>query len=133
MGYNKYMIRMIRYWYKYYKTKIFKWHLRRTKSLSIKGLYACYYIIDKYLCCTNPEDYNEEYEKPIVLTLIRLRQMDLFKKLGIEENLTDAAFFTVGNFLVIASDEMREQIYTHLGNWPFIDRLKLYVKSGVLV
>lgn len=127
------MKRKIIYWLKYFKTKIFKWRLRHTKTLSIKGLYACYYIIDKYLTRTKPDDHNEEYEIPVTMTFKRMCEMNLFNKVGIKPNLVDAAFFTVGNFLLVAPNDMREKIYAYFNDWPYVDRLKLYIKSGALV
>ena len=126
-------MKKIKYYIFYCLTKWQKFKLRHTKSLSIKGLYASYYIIDKYLLKTKPDDYFQDYETSVDITYQRMLKRDLFTKFQVEPNRNDAAFFTIGNYLIVASDEMREQIYNHFGDWAYVENLKQYVKSGVLI
>lgn len=115
------------------RVKFFKWRMHRKMRLTTQGLYAAYYIIDKYLTMKKPDDYNEAYERPITHTYERMKHTHMFGKLKIEENRELPAFFTLGNYILVASDDMQEKIYNYLGDWPRVDVLKKYVKSGVFV
>ena len=133
MRYNKNMKKKIKFFIWQIYMKFYKWRLRRRSSLTDKGLYATYYIIDKYLLQTKPNDYFEEYEQPVDSALKRLEKIDIFQKLNIEPNRIDGAFYAICLFLLVASDEMREKIYEHCGDWPHVEKLKEYIKSGVII
>ena len=122
-------MKKILWWY----TKFVKWRMRHRRHLNIKGLYVCYYLIDKYILYRKPDDYFEEYEKAVTATLERMRKTRFFERMGISEDRSWPAFFTLGNYILMASKDMQKQIYDYLGDWPYKYRLEEYVKSGVLV
>ena len=125
------MRKRIKKWFWWWHTKLRKWYIRKTRTVNAKGVYLCYYIINKYISCTTPDDQNDEHERPISATLERMHR--LFAKTGIPERRKDAAIFTLGNVLSFASDDIRQKIFDYLNDERLKEQLEKYIKSGVIV
>lgn len=126
LEYNRSMKRKIRMiinrlkiWYIYY--------IKRQKT-TVKGLYAAYYIADKYLL-GNQVNIIEDYEYLIDSSARRLERMNLSTTCG----RADAAFFALVNLVIFSSPAMKEQIYSYLKNYHYLSTLKKYVKAGIVI
>lgn len=130
-------MKRIKYYFYYIKKRIMLYFLKRKITTSDKGLYAAYYIINKYLTQISPDDYNQNYEIRVDLELENLNRHHVFERLAPdstpEENRRDAAFAAAVRLTYFASPEMREKIYESMKNWDNLSLFKQYVELGVTI
>lgn len=130
-------MKRIRYYFYYIKKRIKLYFIRKKLKTSDKGLYAAYYLINKYLLGITPDDYNQDYEERVDLELNLLIQNHIFERLAPdstpEENRRDAAFAAAVRLTYFASPEMREKIYESMKDWDCLSTFKQYVELGVTI
>lgn len=71
-------------WIKMLKFK----HIAHKHTVTYKGQCYIHYIINKYINCTKPEDYIEEYEKMITSREAQTRSIKVFEPVYIKEDGT---------------------------------------------
>lgn len=124
-------------WFKKLQQKFNVWHARRTTAISEKGQYAAYYIMDKYLLETNPNNYIATYEDELInIVEKKMIMVGFFEHFAVLEQLevrhNIAAFFALVKLLIFSSNEEREKMYDYLKDYKNLSILKEYVKRNII-
>ena len=124
-------------WFKKLQQKFNVWHARKTTVISEKGQYAAYYIMDKYLLKTNPDNYIATYEDELINIVEKkmimvgfFEHFDVLEEPEVRHNI--AAFFALVKLLIFASDEEREKMYEYLKDYENLFMLKEYVRRNII-
>lgn len=106
-------------------------------ELTPKGIYFCYYLIQKYINENSKDDYNEEYEKMVDKALERIEKRKFFSsfkdEFGNEVEIDEfdkrafAATTTIILMLYGISKKDCEKIYNYIEDKDAI----VFIKEGV--
>lgn len=109
-------------------------------KLTARGIYLCYYIIEKYINETRKNDFNQEYEEMIDKKLARIESTLFFNNFknqqgnAIEVSDSDkrdfAAQMVVAGMLYLCRKEERNKIYAYIKNENIRELIKKCVEEG---
>lgn len=109
-------------------------------KLTARGIYLCYYIIEKYINETRKDDFNQEYEEIIDKKLARIELTSFFNNFKnqqgnvIEVSDSDkrdfAAQMVVAGMLYLCRKEERNKIYAYIKNENIRELIKKCVEEG---
>lgn len=125
----------IRYWLhdKLYKPK---------HQLTARGIYLCYYIIEKYINKTRRDDFNQEYEEIVNKKLALIESTPFFSRFKDKEGdaveISDsvkrdfAARMVIVAILYFCCEKDRETVYGYIKNELTLELIKGCIKEGLV-
>lgn len=109
-------------------------------KLSARGIYLCYYIIEKYINETRKDDFNQEYEEMIDKKLARIESTPFFSRFKDKEGdtveISDsdkrdfAAQMVIAGILYLCRKEERNKVYAYIKNENILELIKKCVEEG---
>lgn len=111
-------------------------------KLSARGIYLCYYIIEKYINETRKDDFNQEYEEMIDKKLARIESTSFFSRFKDKEGdtveISDsdkrdfAAQMVIAAMLYFCGEKDREKVYNYIKNEHALELIKGCIKEGLV-
>lgn len=114
------------------KNKIFLRIARFRYHTTEKAVFAAYYLVNKYINCTTPNDYNAHYEtlvdtiaqkltqrKDIVITPAELREY--------------AALYAIVRLAYFADNKKREKIYSYIKDSGVREMVQRLVRRALVI
>lgn len=109
-------------------------------QLTGRGIYLCYYIIEKYINETQRDDFNQEYEEMIDKKLARIESTTFFNHFknqqGNAMEISDsdkrdfAAQMVIAGILYLCRKEERNKVYAYIKNENILELIKKCVEEG---
>lgn len=111
-------------------------------QLTARGLYACYYIVEKYINEMQPNDFNQDYEEMIDKKLATIEKTAFFYSFKNEDGSTKqisdsdkrdfAAQMVVVAMLYLCGEKDRETVYGYIKNDRALELIKGCIKEGLV-
>ena len=111
-------------------------------QLTARGLYACYYIIEKYINEMQPNDFNQDYEEMIDKKLEIIEKTSFFYSFKNEDGsaaqISDfdkrnfAARMVIAAMLYFCGEKDRERVYSYIENEHALELIKGCIKEGLV-
>lgn len=111
-------------------------------QLTARGLYACYYIVEKYINEMQPNDFNQDYEEMIDKKLETIEKTSFFYSFknedGSAEQISDsdkrdfAAQMVIAAMLYLCNEKDRETVYGYIKNDRALELIKGCIKEGLV-
>ena len=115
---------------------------RPRHQLTARGLYACYYIIEKYINETRPNDFNQDYEEMIDKKLATIEKTSFFSRFKDKEGnaveISDsvkrdfAARMVIVAMLYFCCEKDKETVYGYIKNDHALELIKGCIKEGLV-
>lgn len=120
------------------RNKLYKPHYK----LTARGLYACYYIIEKYINEMCSDDFNQSYEEMIDKKLETIEKTSFFYSFKNEDGsaaqIPDsdkrdfAAQMVVAAMLYLCNENDRETVYSYIKNEHALELIKGCIKERLV-
>lgn len=122
--------------YYYFKNKLMLRYIRKHYKPTEKIDYNCYYIVNKYILKTKPDNHIEDYENYIFLVQDNMEQKHFFEQFSYEASEDEkhdiAAIFTLIKLLIFSSDSIRNKYYEMLKDCKELPAIKRYIELGII-
>lgn len=115
---------------------------RPRHQLTSRGLYACYYIVEKYINEMQPNDFNQNYEEMIDKKLETIEKTSFFYSFKNEDGSAAqisgsdkrdfAAQMVVAAMLYFCGEKDREKVYSYIEDEHALELIKGCIKEGLV-
>lgn len=111
-------------------------------QLTARGIYLCYYIIEKYINETQKDNFNQEYEEMIDKKLAQIESTTFFNRFknqqGNAMEISDsdkrdfAAQMVIVAMLYLCGEKDREMVYGYIKNKHTLELIKGCIREGLV-